>query len=543
MSNTYVGIDIGFDSIKLVELKRRQSGLVVSNVLIEPCLSRDIKDFGDENLFEAIESLFTENKINPSSVVLSVSGQSLFTRFIKLPTLDKSKIDQIVQYEAQQQVPFPIDDVIWDYQLIGDWEKIDEVDEANIVLVASKKEMINNLISHFQALKIDIEYIDTSSFSLCNCIKFNDPVSDGCSLILDIGAKSTDMIVLEDDNIWCRSIPIAGNSFTQAVAKEFKISFCEAEKLKKETSVLLYGKGPMIGEAPERLRISRALSTSLSRLLAEVSRSIGFYRTHSGGGGVRNIYLCGGSSAIKNIDGFFQSKFNINVRKLKTVHNLDIEPAIAEKVEAKSSVIGAAVGVALRQATRCVMEINLLPKKLTTQRDIARKKSYIIGCFVLIGVLIISGIFYYKQWIQYEKNVTASLLNDLKQIKRESRKMDSAKRQVSLNHKNLIKLQRLQDNRTFWVRLLTELQDVIPQDCWLKRFTVRKSRGKKKKLLVRISGETTAPLGEIPKIKEALEQSNFFSNVKIRTADDLTIAGVDSKNIRRFEMTCELNKR
>lgn len=542
MAETYIGLDIGYDSLKLVELKRQKMGLVLSNVVVEPCWDKDIKDFTDDKYFDYIRNMFQQHKIHPTSLVISASGQSVFTRFIKLPTLDKSKIDQIVQYEAQQQVPFPIDDVIWDYQLIGDWQTINEVDEASIVLVASKKEMIHKLITNFNALKVDVEYIDISPFALCNCIKFNEPSFDSCSLILDIGAKSTDMLVLENENIWCRSIPIAGVAFTQAIAKEFKISFEEAEKLKRESAVIFSGKGPMIGESPEKLRISRALTTTLARLLAEISRSVGFYRTYAGGEGIKNILLCGGSAAIQNIDVFFSSKFNINVRKLETTNNLDIAPGLESAVQENKHLIAPAIGLALRRATRCVMEINLLPKQLATQRDIARKKGYIIGCFVLTAIMFLAGIYYNNQWIVYEKGISAGLYEELRQLKAQRSKMEEAKKTVEDNHASLKKINSLHMERTYWTRLFIELQSIIPKECWLKQFSIRKNRGPKEKILVRIAGETTAPLGEIPHIKDKLEKSSFFSDVKIRSADDLTAVGTESKDIRRFEMTCNLNK-
>lgn len=542
MKNTFIGLDIGFNSIKFVELRRDKAGLTLCNLIIEPCEITDSKNHGEEQIFETVERLFEKHKIKTSSVVVSVSGQSVFTRFVKLPTLDRSKIDQIVQYEAQQQVPFPIDEVVWDYQLIGDWADDGDMDEASIVLVASKKEFINRLVETFGNQKIFVDYIDTSPFALCNCIRFNEPELEGCTLILDIGAKSTDMIVLENDNIWVRSIPIGGFSITSAIAKEFKIGFSEAEQMKVRNGVILCGKGPMIGESPERLRTSRAISSVMSRLIAEISRSIGFYRTYSGGGGVRNILITGGCAQIENLDSFFTEKFNISVRKLETVRNMDIDPAIDHIVAEHKSEIGNAIGLAMRKATKCFMEISLLPKRMATQREIARKKSYIIGSFLLAGVIMIAGIFYFKQWISYAQSVTNSLQSDLTQLKQQQQKMDSARREVDSVRKKIERLEAIQDDRTYWNRLLLELQDILPKDAWLKRFTLVPSRGKNTNYYVQISGETTALLGEISNIKEILEKSDFFSNVTIRTADDLSLIGTTRQDIRRFEMTCTLNK-
>ncbi len=539
MANTFFGLDIGFDSLKLIELRRDKGGLYVTNYFVEPCNIRDIKEITDDKVLEQIENIFRENKIRPSSIVVSISGQSVFTRFVKLPTLDRSKIDQIVQYEAQQQVPFPIDEVIWDYHFVGDWAELDEIDEANVVLVASKKDIIDNLISRFSKLKIDIEYIDTAPFALYNCIKFNEPDMEGCALVLDIGAKSTDMLVIEKDNVWLRSIPIAGFAITQAIASEFKISFEEAEQLKKDSSVILCGKGPMVGEPAERLRISRAVTGVMARLIAEVSRSIGFYRTYSGGGGIKNIFICGGSSKIENIEEFFKSKFNLNVRKLETTRNLDVLPHVENKINGSDYVIGCAVGLALRQATQCAMEINLLPKSIATQQDIAKKKSYIIGCFLLIGLALIAGIFYFKQWIQYDENIAQNLNQDLRQIKSQSMKIDQAKKQIQEINNNFNRLQELQADRVYWVKLLDELQIIMPKNCWLKNFLVIKNNTNNSKS-VRISGETTAPLGEIPKIKDILEKSPFFENLKIKSADDLNALGIEGKDIRRFEMIGDL---
>ncbi len=540
MNTTFAGLDIGFDSLKYVELQRGKSGLVLTKYLTKLCNLNDSKSNIEEKVSDVIEEFFRENNLKPVSIVISVSGQSVFTRFIKLPTLDKTKIDQIVRYEAQQQVPFPIDEVIWDYQLIGNWEVMNELDEANVALVASKKELVENLLMRFEGLKIAVEYVDIAPFSLCNCVKFNDSNHGQCSLILDIGAKSTNMLVLENGHIWTRSIPIAGISLTQAIAKEFKINFEEAEKMKLEFSVVLCGKGPMVGEAPERLRISRAISNTLSRLMVEVSRSIGFYRTHSGGGGINSIFLCGGSSKIENISQFFASKFNIDVSKLDTIRNLDIETEDGSRIEEDRDIVGGAVGLALRQATQCVMEINLLPKKVVTQRDIARKRGYIIGCFCLVILMLVSGVLYFKQWSSYEKSVEVSLSADLKRLKDQNLKMQKEKKHIEDICKKMSELNSIQSDRTYWVRLLNDFSTILPKDCWLKRFTVTPGRTRKQPTRVKIVGETMASLGEISEIKEKLEDTAYFSNVKIRSADDLSAASVDSADIRRFEMVCDL---
>ena len=540
MRNSFVGLDIGFDSIKVVELKRDKAGLVATNFFVEPIEYDDLKNYSEEKVLEAIGRILKSPGLKNTSLVVSLSGQSVFTRFIKFPTLDRSKIDQIVNFEAQQQVPFPIDEVVWDYQLLGDWVTVDEVDEANVALVASKKEVIADLLENFGKFKVDIEYIDIAPFALCNCIKFNEPALEGCTLVLDIGAKSTDMLVMDKDTVWLRNIPIAGISMTQSVQKEFKVDFKEAEFLKKKYSVILCGDGPMVGESPERLRVSRSLTNTMTRLLAEISRSIGFYRSHSDGGRVKKIILAGGASKIENLDKYLEMKFNVEVRRLDTIHNLECHNGVSEKLEQDKHVLGCAVGLALRKATECVMEINLLPKQLSTQREIAKKKSYIIGCFILIGVMLLSGIGFFKQWVKYEANVNSGLHEDLKRLKSQRTKMNDAKTHVSTYKQKLDGLLALQAQRTYWIRLSTELQTILPKNTWLKRFTVRKSRTKNVLYNVRLFGETTALLGEIPQIKDKLSESAFFKNVSIKSADDLTSVAIGGKDIRRFEIACEL---
>jgi len=541
MKNTFVGLDIGFDSIKLVEITRDKAGLELTNFIVEPCEIKNVKSHGDDVLIETVKKLFTVNRIKPASLVVSISGQSVFTRFVKLPTLDKSKIDQIVQYEAQQQVPFPIDEVVWDYQLLGDWNDVGDMDEANIVLVASKKDLINNLVDCFNELKIDVEYIDISPFSICNCIRFNETTLEGLILLLDIGAKSTDMILIENENVWVRSIPIGGFSITNAIAKEFKINFQEAEKIKRESAVILCGDGPMVGETPERRRISRAISNSMSRLLAEISRSIGFYRTYSGGGGVHNILITGGSSEIENIEKYFLSKLKINVSKLNTIRNLDIEPVLESRVSPYKNILGTAVGLALRKATKCFMEISLLPKRVATQRDLSRKKGYVIGCFLSLALFFAAGMLYFNQWINYNNHIKKSLELDLKQYKAQKSKIQRAKKKVHAAKAKWDNIKNFQEHRTYWSRLFNDLQTVLPKDCWLKRFLVRELRGRKKQqFVVQIYGETTAPLAEISLIKSELERSAFFAEVEIKSADDLSSTGVKAEDLRRFVMTCKL---
>ncbi|MCK4948095.1 MAG: pilus assembly protein PilM, partial [Candidatus Aureabacteria bacterium] len=240
-NKSVLGLDIGTSAIKLVELQKTSSGVKLLNCAIHE-LDFDPEDKSEDHsnrIILSLQNILAENNIIPSQVVIAVPGQSVFTRYVKLPAVEESKINQIISYEAQQQVPFPIDEVVWDYQIIGDRAS----PELNVVLVAIKADIISQLIETVSVAKLDTDIVDVAPLAIGNTIIFSEKKTDKieCTGVLDIGAKTTNFIIIEGKNEWTRSIPIAGSMITKELQKELKVTYIEAEKIKRTEGLVLIG--------------------------------------------------------------------------------------------------------------------------------------------------------------------------------------------------------------------------------------------------------------------------------------------------------------
>src|SRR6266487_3468592 len=220
-----------------------------------------------------LREMMHEMHINRGPVNYAVPAQSVFARFVKLPALEAEKIDQIISFEAQQNVPFPIDQVVWDYQLVGGGMG----EQIQVVIVAIKRDLLDEINNAVEETGLRTRIIDMASMGLYNAFCYNYTDLKGCSLLLDIGARTTNVLFIEAGRIFSRSLPIGSSSITAAVAKEFNESFGAAETRKSRDAFVALG-GAAEPADPNIRRLSKIARSTMTRLHAELMRSVTHYR-------------------------------------------------------------------------------------------------------------------------------------------------------------------------------------------------------------------------------------------------------------------------
>ncbi|MCH7813861.1 MAG: pilus assembly protein PilM, partial [Planctomycetes bacterium] len=235
------GIDVGKCALKAVRLRAVGEGKVEllasdyiphAKILTQPDANRE------ELIANALEKLLSRNDLSNDLVVVSVPGQHTLARFSKLPPVDEKKIPEIVRYEADQQIPFDIDEVIWDYQIF----RKDDSPEIEVGIFAMKRELIREYLMHFEHAGIEPVQVQAAPLALYNAVTFDGQLGDETTIILDIGAENTDLVVATPHSLWTRSIPLGGNNFTEALVKSFKLSFSKAENLKHSAASSKYAR-------------------------------------------------------------------------------------------------------------------------------------------------------------------------------------------------------------------------------------------------------------------------------------------------------------
>ncbi len=415
----------------------------------------------------AVRELMSEQQIRPASMLMTVSGQAVFPRFVKLPPVGRDKLTQIIQYEAEQNVPFPMNEVVWDYQLIGD-----AADELNVMLVAAKVENIKRLTDCVQAADLEPDVVDVSPMALYNAVRYNHPDLEGCAMVLDIGARSSNLIFIEQNRIFSRSIPVAGNAVTQELMKEFETDFAAAERLKRELGFVAFG-GVYAGADNETAdRVSKIIRSVLTRLHAEVNRSINFYRSQQGGSSPATVLLTGGSSMIAHADTFFQDKLKVPVDYFNPFARVSVSAEIdAERLNADLQSMGEVVGLALRRAGHCPIEINLMPPDLVALKVFRRRKPYFALSAVGIVILMLCWCgYFFKAAAAYEDRVdrVGKRVASLTQTKRQ---LEQARAEREATAARFDELAELIGSRSRWSEILAGVRDCMQEGMWVTAVT------------------------------------------------------------------------
>jgi type IV pilus assembly protein PilM len=464
-SDRVLALDIGASKLVLAEFKvLKPQGLELSNYIVLP-LGVDIDNTPDPSAYivAGIRDALRESGIRPGPVALSISGQMVFPRYVKLPPVTPDKIAQIVRYEAQQNVPFPIDEVVWDYQLVAQ-----EQGELSVLLVAVKEDLVKNLTDCVEAAGMDPVVVDVSPLALYNTVRYNYPELSGCTMILDMGARSTNVVFVEGNRIFSRSIPVAGVAVTKDMMKEFELAYDEAEQLKVAHAFVGFGgvyEGHEVGVAD---RTSKIVRNVMTRLHAEIVRTINFYRSQQGGGQPSMVLLSGGCSIIPHVNTFLKEKLKMEVDYLNPFRNVAVSPDIsADKISETVHVLGEVVGLGLRRTLSCPVEINLLPPVLVARRVFRRRLPFLgLAAVGVTLILLVFWMFLHRMRSMAEERLSM-VQTRVAALSTPNNALNVLADQKGVVYGKVNSLTDLIEKRTRWLTMVSDLHTRLIDGMWL----------------------------------------------------------------------------
>ncbi len=460
-----LALDIGASSIKLGEFTTLKSGgLELVKFGVAPLLV-DPQSDGDRipQIVTTIKEIMQERAIKPGPVLLSVSGQSVFSRFVKLPPVDKEKVYQIILYEAQQNVPFPIHEVVWDYQLIGRGEG-----DLDVMLAAIKADIIVQLTDAVEQAGLQTDLVDVAPMALYNAVRFNYSDAQGCVLVIDIGARSTDLIFMEEGRVFIRSVPVAGNAITQQIQREFELSFEDAEEMKRAHAFVAFGGAYEEPKSEVADKVSKIVRNVMTRMHAEIDRSIKFYRSQQNGKPPSLVLLAGGTSVIPYTDVFLKDKLKVDVDYLNPFVNVPVSPEIdAEEIGRHAHELPQLVGLALRKVHSCPIEINLLPPKVVQEKIFRRKQPMLIGAAVaLVLVLMVWGL-YFVRMSGLARDHLARVNSRVAELDAYAGPLRDAETKIATLQQRIKDVDAVATKRVRLLELLSALHEALPEDLFL----------------------------------------------------------------------------
>lgn len=480
-----LAIDIGSDSLKIAEFDYPAGGGIVLNDFAFRRFDGEDDEQGIA-FYQLYHEILKEKKFTATQVTLTISGQASFSRLSKLPPLlgNKGAIQRIVEYEARQTVPYAMNEVVWDYQLIShSWEEKheEEQEDGTVVEVADAQEEFealfvaikNDLVTRYTNIIEDsgkeIVSVEIAPVALYNAAKGGLQCGeDECVLLLNIGGKGSNLMIADHNRVFMRSIPIAGDAITNQVAKEYAISFNEAEELKMRHGFVALGGAYEEPESIVAATISKIARNVMTRLHGEVSRSINAWRAQHGGNVPTRVLLSGGGSVMTYITDFFQEKLRVPVDYLNTFGLITFSNRVDKNaLQEVAPMFQELIGMSLHQIAECPIAISLIPRSILKQRELDSKKPYfyIAAAFLVICLSVFSF------------GVNRRFIFDKEQVDKVQASVDATNRQAAtirqLNDQfNAAKgrydeMVNILNERSKWNDVIMHLQSIMPDTVWL----------------------------------------------------------------------------
>ncbi|MBL8761397.1 MAG: type IV pilus assembly protein PilM [Phycisphaerae bacterium] len=353
-SNACWGIEIGAGAIKAVKLEEGAGGVNLLEYFVVPhqkVLSTPGLDQADATRI-ALGQLVSQVDLSKAAIAVSVPGHSAFARFTKLPPVEPKKVPAIVKFEAVQQIPFPLDQVEWDYQTFVSPESPD----VEVGIFAITRDRIMERLQMLQDVGITPDFVNLSPVAAYNALAYDLQFSEQTpgTLILDVGTTSTDVIIAESGRVWVRTFPIGGHQFTDALVNTFKLTYPKAEKLKREAD-----------EGPNARHVFQAMRSVFTDLAQDVQRSIGYYQSLHKDAKIVRLVGVGSTFQLPGLRKYLKQQLSMDVYRVEEFKRINLDaikdPARRAQFNEAALQLPTAYGLALQGLGLNAINANLMP--------------------------------------------------------------------------------------------------------------------------------------------------------------------------------------
>ena len=467
------GIDIGKCALKAVRCRLgdepRKLTAEAFDYVEYPMLLTQPEADPVELVRNALQEFLGRNSLKGDRVAVSVPGQSGLAKFIKLPPIEAKKIPDIVKYEARQQIPFPLDQVVWDWQrLAGGMEEGGFVLDAEVALFAMKRDQVFKALAPLAQAGIEVDVLQLAPIALANMVTFDqlpdpatvDPDQPPASIVLvSMGVDASDLVVTNGMRIWQRSIPIGGSSFTKALVQGMKLTFAKAEHLKRNAV-----------RAEDPKLVFKVMRPVFNEFAAELQRSLNYFTGTDRTATIGKVLLLGNATKLRGLSDFVGKQLGLDVQRLESFRGLEGAGVLGAPAFRENRLsFGTAYGLALQGAGGPGVGTNLLPREIIQERLIEAKKPWAVGAGVgLLGAAAISFMGMYFAWTTFAPSDYAGAFARADGVKTQSQAAISAvdeakqKRDAALEQQRALLV--VEDRRFQSLDMLRAVQALLPRD-------------------------------------------------------------------------------
>lgn len=395
--------------------------------------------------------------------VLGLPGHHILGKFIKIPTVEESKRAKIVQFEAQQNIPYPLNEVVWDYEVVAE-QGLD----LELMLAAAKQDLVQGACDALSAHGLSVTSVLPSSVAVARCFRYNYPEVGGSIVVADIGARSTNLIFMDAGRFFVRTIPLAGNSITQTIAEELKLDFTHAEMTKVQ---VLSGVSELPVNSPIRATVQQAVTNFIGKLHLEVTRSIVNYRRQSGAEQPTSLYLTGGGSMLEALPSQLQERLKMTVETLDPLRRVQVSAGASRAAEVAPLLAGL-IGLVAPDSGR--KSINLLPTKMLALLAFKKRQPMLVLAAALVALAMVPPLIQSVRYLAAVRTQLASLNASILPLQVQQDRIKANRNALEAASAEIAAIQSLAESKNNWINFFSDLQDRLfkVEDVWLDKLQV-----------------------------------------------------------------------
>lgn len=424
-------------------------------------------------LTDAVKQLTSQFKAADADVNYAIPGQYLIAKFVKLPPLAEDQVDKIVGFEAQQAVPFPLNETSWDYQLMGK-----SGGEVEVGIVAVRTEHLNELHAAVESAGLDTHLVDAAPVALYNAFRYNYPEQQDCVLLIDLGARTTNLIYIEGHRAYISTFQTGGASITQTISREMGMDYDSAEGRKVQDGFVNLGGNYADHEDPEVDAMSKVIRNALLKVHGEITRRTNAYRSQQGGSAPTVVYLAGAAASLPYLKEVFEEKLRLPVEYFNPLRNVAVGPRVnVEQAGAEAHTMGELVGLALREMA-CPMELDLSPASVKAAKDIGSRKPRLLtaAACLLAGLATLAA--YQKSSASGYEREAQRYQNEVDKLADYETAILGQQKKQQIEEKRVEYLQEAILERSYWVDLMNKINaQFTDEKIWLTQISPVSEKG------------------------------------------------------------------
>ncbi len=505
--NTTIGLDIGSDSIKFVELKRSGENIILTR-MGQKEIPKDIKIDRAKLIEQTINELFLEQKIKNRIVNISATGQSVFLRFVKVLPTKEERLKTTMRFEAQNQIPFSFNEVHWDWSLIDRTQK----ERQKAVIVAIKKDLIEEQINILTRLRLSVEIIDVAPLCLYNCAFFNEDYdSNQVTGLIDIGLKATNFVIIHKMDLWTRSFPLAGERIKEAGGQGLEELVLELER------------------SIEYYHLQKEVAVPQQEVVTQERK-------------IDQVLLFGGGAVTEGLGALLTKRLNTKVRQIDPFRKLQISKGVLSEVQRETSkpLYAHAIGLGLRGITGCPIEVNFLKQFLLEKRISLEKRLYSALSIVLVLAILGTLAFFIREDYRLKK-IKLKKIEELVELYRSYQprivKLKEANEALQAKIDTLLDIGQ---KKGFLLDILNELNLKLSKDIWITDVSSVLTLEKNEPGKLDISGKALS-YSAVNSFISSLKSSEYFKEVK-PISSSVEVGGTGGEEIVKFSISMEIER-